>query len=168
MARASKKKAGPLPENERFILLVLGWAFLISATVLPGILLAKAVRGYLRTNSRVSVEAKILALDQVGTRRHRSTRVEYSYRYLGKDYVGDGVSLFGESGSLYWRLSEARNGGEPIRVWIDPDVPSFTVIDRDWHWSTMLPAAVACGGFSALGFYVIRCVKRGVVPNLNR
>ena len=170
MAGAAKKEARPLPKNDRFTVFVMGGIFLTVGLIAPAIVMAKSLRGYLRTKAEVSVEARIQSLKRVGSRKRHETEVQYSYRFSGKDYTFSGteVALFRESGDLYSRLSLAHDAGRPIRVWIDPEKPSFTVIERGWNWPRMLTAVVACGVFSAAGGYLIRCARRGIAPELNR
>jgi hypothetical protein len=160
MARSSKGKVWPIPKEELFLVFLFGGVLLAIGTIVPGILMTKSIRGYLKTGSKVSVAADIRELDRVGRSGRRHTQVEYVYRHAGKDHVGTEVSLFGESTSLYPRLLKAYETGRPNPVWIDPDDPSYAVIERDWHWPKMLLAFVFFGGFSALGGYLIRWGRR--------
>ncbi|WP_425503693.1 DUF3592 domain-containing protein [Luteolibacter flavescens] len=124
----------------------------------------RSLTGYLRTQDEVSVEAKIEALDLVAGRKQRSIQIRYSYHYLGKDYEYSGteVALFGKREDFYSRLRYAYRTERSIRVWIDPEEPSFSVIERDWHWPTMITGFGFCGGFSVMGGTLIRFARRGL------
>ena len=166
MARAPNRPTRVLPKSERFTVFVMGGLFLTVGVIVPSLLLAKSIRGYLRTQAEVSVEAKIQNLEWIGGKGSH-TRVEYRYRHAGEDYVGTETSLFGESDGLYGRLRAAHESGRPVRAWIDPDHPSFAVLERQLRWKNILLCLGLFGGFAAMGAHLIRCGRRGVSPNLD-
>lgn len=129
--------------------------------IVPTLLLGRSIRGYLRTQAEVSVEATIQKLEYIGGKGSH-TRVEYTYSHGGQNHVGTEVSLFGESGGLYPSLKAAHEGKQPIRVWIDPDDPSFAVIERCWQWGKILLGVPLFGAFAAVGVILIRCAWRGI------
>ncbi|MCW1923174.1 DUF3592 domain-containing protein [Luteolibacter arcticus] len=161
MARALKRKTViTIPRNERFITIALGGLFLTIGAVVPGGLMVKSIRGYLRTSDEVSVEARILKLERSRGRR-ASTIAEYSYRYHGEGYRSTNVALFRDSSDLYQNLKTAHESGTTVRAWIDPDHPSYAVIDREWKWSKIPLAMILFGGFAGVGCHLIYCGWRG-------
>ncbi len=67
---------------------------------------------------------------------------EYYYDYDGRPYVGMRVTIDSGSDNIgsYQRdmgnyLSGALSRGEPITVWVDPDDPQDSIIDRDVRWA---------------------------------
>lgn len=157
MARVPKKKVVFIPNGERITLILIGALFATVGAVILFVL-GKAIHGYLRTSDLVSVDAQILKVEYVPGRSRRSdadTIAEYSYSYEGASYRSSNVSLFRSSGLAYDDLKSAHDSGRPHRVWIDPDSPSYAVIDREWDGTKflfVLPFILVFGGFG--GYFV--------------
>ncbi len=69
----------------------------------------------------------------------------YSYDYRGQAYRGDRVAIAGGSDNLgsfqqdlARRLIAARDAGEPVPVWINPENPREAVLNRDVRWGLMV------------------------------
>ena len=159
MARTPKKKVVIIPKGERATLIVIG-ALFATVGVLLLFMLGKAVHGYLRTADLVSVEARILKVE-LGRGRFLSISAEYSYDYEAKTYRSSNVSLFRSSRRLYDALKSAHDTGRPHRVWIDPDSPSYAVINREWHGLKVLFFLPFIFVFGSLGGYLISLGCRG-------
>jgi hypothetical protein len=163
MARAPKKKVVLIPNGERFTLNLIGALFATVGVVILFVL-GKAIHGYLRTADLVSVEARILKVEYVPGRGYGSnsnTIAEYSYSYDGASYRSSNVSLFRSSGFAYGELKSAHETGRTHPVWIDPDSPSYAVINREWHGLKVLFVLPFIFVFGGLGGYLISLGCRG-------
>ena len=78
--------------------------------------------------------------------------------FAGKPYTGSrlGMSKVGGSDNIDdWhhevnaRLEDARAAGKPVTVWVNPDNPAESVLDREMRWGELLflvPFSLAFGG----------------------
>ncbi len=87
---------------------------------------------------------------------------EYSYEYGGELYINDRVGIAGGSDNIgeYQRdmgsyLSGLRNRGESVTVYVDPDNPADSVIDRSVRWGLI--------GFKSIFFFVFGGVGLGLI-----
>jgi len=96
--------------------------------------------------------------------------VTYRYKVNDIDYVGSRTGTFvlgaGDniSADLYDRAVEARSTGKAITVYVNPDNPSLSVIDRSIDWKALtlfLPFMLGFGGVAAGALYI---GLRGFVP----
>ena len=96
--------------------------------------------------------------------------IQYRYRIDGREYSGRRLTvspLGGEDGiseELHSRLAEARAARRPITVFVNPEAPAESMVDRDVHWTTivfMLPFAL---GFGGVGLGALWGVWRVVRP----
>jgi hypothetical protein len=159
VARVQKKKAVIIPTGERATLIVIG-ALFATVGVLLLFVLGKAFHGYLRTADLVSAEARILKVE-LERGKNRSISAEYSYDCEGTTYRSTNVSLFRSSHTLYDALKSAHDTGRPHRVWVDPDSPSYAVIDREWDGSQFLFVSPFIVVFGGLGGYLVSLGCRG-------
>ena len=84
--------------------------------------------------------------------------VVYHYTYGGKNYGGDrlGANPIGGTDNVdSWHedmaamLSEAQRDGKPITVWVNPDNPAESMVDRTIRWKLgvfIIPFALGFGG----------------------
>jgi Protein of unknown function (DUF3592) len=84
--------------------------------------------------------------------------VVYHYAYGGKNYGGDrlGANPIGGTDNVdSWHedmaamLSEAQRDGKPITVWVNPDNPAESMVDRTIRWKLgvfIIPFALGFGG----------------------
>jgi hypothetical protein len=86
----------------------------------------------------------------------------YSYRYGGQTYTGDRVGLTGGGDNIgsYQtdignRLSRMHSRGESITVWVNPDAPAVSIIDRNIRWGLV--------GFKSIFLFVFGGVGLGLL-----
>ncbi len=83
---------------------------------------------------------------------------EYSYSYGGQRYSGQRVSLSvgGDNISEYQRdigrdLRTAAAGGKAILVYVDPEEPQYSIIDRDIRWALIGFKSIFIFAFGGVG-----------------
>ena len=86
----------------------------------------------------------------------------YTYRHRGQPYTGDRVALSGGADNigdyqtdLGNHLSALRARGEPVTVWVNPDAPWESVIDRDIRWGL--------AGFKSIFLFVFGGIGLGLL-----
>ncbi len=91
----------------------------------------------------------------------------YTYRYRGQEYANDRVGIAGGADNIgdYQldvgrRLSTAWSRGEQIEVYLNPDDPKDSVIDRDLRWGLI--------GFKAIFLLIFGGVGLGLIVFLLR
>jgi hypothetical protein len=97
----------------------------------------------------------------------------YRYSFQGREYTGSRLGTFALGGSsdvddwderLAAYLSEARESGKPIMVYVNPDNPAEALIDRDIRWKLLLfmsPFALVFGGVGVGALYAMIRIIRG-------
>ena len=92
---------------------------------------------------------------------------DYRYTYLGRPYAGSRVttSSGGDNIGRYQqdignRLRAALSRGEPITVYVDPDDPSQSVIDRNVRWGLLGFKAIFLLVFGGIGFGLLYAMFR--------
>lgn len=117
----------------------------------------------------VAVKATVEKNELVVHKGRRSSSYSNEVRYL---YTYRGVNLFGQRVSLYdyadnvddWhqqihqRLALAQARGEEIDVWVNPDNPKQSLIDREIRWrrlALMMPFAIIFPCGALLGLYLL-------------
>ncbi len=83
---------------------------------------------------------------------------EYTYDVGGRQYSNDRVAIAGGADNIgdYQtdmgrRLSDARNRGERIVVYVDPDEPSEAIIDRSLRWGVIGFKSIFLFAFGGVG-----------------
>src|SRR5258708_14645043 len=123
-------------------------------------MIGKTVHDGMRAKDWVLVKAKVDAFDR--------GQVSYRYTFQGREYKGDrlGSEILGGTDNIdSWHeemadmISTAQREGRPITVFVNPDNPSESMVDRAIRWNLMLfmvPFAlgVGGGGVGALWFLV--------------
>ncbi len=87
---------------------------------------------------------------------------EYSYEFDGQVYVGNRVAIGSGSDNVgsYQRdmgnrLSGALSRGETITVWVDPNNPRDSIIDRDIRWAMVAFRLIAAIVFGGVGLWLL-------------
>ncbi|MDH3377280.1 MAG: DUF3592 domain-containing protein, partial [Gammaproteobacteria bacterium] len=113
------------------------------------------------------VQAAILSTDLSSHRSDDSTTYEvkasYSYEYEGVAYTGARVGISGSADNIgdwhkQWhrRLAHAQNQQIPVTVWVNPDDPAESIIDRELRWGLLgfsMLFVVVFGGVGVGGFW---------------
>jgi hypothetical protein len=120
--------------------------------------LARMIQDGHRAEDWVRVKAEV---DSFG-----NGSVNYHYTFAGRSYSGDrlGANPIGGTDNVdSWHddmsamLSEAKSAGKPITVWVNPDNPSESMVDRTIRWKLavfIIPFALGFGGVG-LGAIVV-------------
>ena len=121
--------------------------------------IAGTIRDGIAARDWVRVRAEVLD--------HGGGRVLYRYSFNDKSYTGDrlGSNVLGGTDNVdSWHdemesmLSSAKAEGKPVSVFVNPDNPSESMVDREIRWKLMvffLPFALAFGGVGLGAFYVM-------------
>jgi len=158
-------KGGPVelsPVN-RVVVFILGAAFLtIGLGLLVGFL-KDSVYGYWRTRAGITAEARLVFVEwryHSGGRGGGSSSTEVSYGYPVGDkwFTGSRITLFKTTERYYRPLRRAMDEGRPIRVFIDPAHPQFSVIDRDFALFPLVIAVPFSLAFASAGFFLEWCL----------
>ena len=87
---------------------------------------------------------------------------EYTYEFDGQIYVGNRVAIGSGSDNIgdYQRdmgnrLSGAMSRGESITVWVDPDNPQDSIIDRDIRWGLVAFRLIGAIVFGGVGLWLL-------------
>ena len=86
-----------------------------------------------------------------------SGEVNYRYRVDGREYGGKRLTVSPLTGSdtvseeLHSRLTEARSSRRPVTVFVNPQAPAESVVDRDIHWQELLFLLPFAFGFGGVG-----------------
>jgi hypothetical protein len=114
--------------------------------------------GY-RAQEWVGVQATVDSFDRGS--------VAYHYTYAGAQYRGDRMGTNPVGGrdnidSWYFdvssMLSQARRSGKTVTVWVNPDNPSESMVDRTIRWKMVafaLPFALGFGGVGVAALWVL-------------
>ena len=140
---------------------ILGAVFLsLGLGLLIGLVLG-SLYGYWRTRAEVTVEAQLKSVEirsTSGAARSggsRYTAATYDYRVGDKPFSGSKLTLFRPTLEFYQPLSSAYRDGRPIRVFIDPDHPQFSVMDRSFAWWPFAVAVPFSLGFAVVGAFLL-------------
>ena len=94
-------------------------------------------------------------------------KVDYRYRFNGVEYRGNrlGANPIGGTDDIdSWHddmnamLSAAQSGEKPLTVWVNPENPSESMVDREIRWKLVLftiPFALGFGGVGLGALYVM-------------
>jgi Protein of unknown function (DUF3592) len=130
--------------------------------------LAKNIWDWSRARYWQSVPASVIDTALVRSTGSRGTlyvTARYRYLFLEKAYEGAQVGLSQGSDNIgtwhrdmYENLVEAKRTGHLIEVWVDPDNPKRSVIDRDIRWKLVafsIPFVVLFPLISLGAFWII-------------
>ncbi len=130
---------------------------LLFFAVIPTLVEALAMRSW----QPVSAEVSEAHLHQRHTDDGITYRVtgRYHYTWQGLEYSSTRIGISGGSDNIgdwhqryYGMLSEARDGGFVISVWVDPQSPHQAIVDREIRWGLLafyIVFAVIFGGVGA-------------------
>ncbi len=155
----------PLTGWQRAFAGVMAVVFLAGGLSLLGGIVFGSIYGSWRTRSQVRADARMLSVELVSrvsgrTGVSKDLQVTYEYEVAGKSYIGSRVSLFRDVTWLYPSLSQAQHSGRRVPVYIDPDAPGFSVIDRSFSFWPLVLAVPFSLLFAAAGcFLVWACLK---------
>ncbi|MDB6024113.1 MAG: hypothetical protein JWM68_336 [Verrucomicrobiales bacterium] len=146
------------------LLLISGIFLLIGIVFLGGVF--KMSYGWWRTRAEVTTEARLVSVDlqaTTGKAAATSTIASYKYTVNGQVFTGQKIALFKGTKEFHTPLSSSLRSGTPIRVFIDPQDPSFAVIDREFVWGpisvgVLLVLVFGGGGVMCL-YHLIRRPK---------
>ncbi len=119
-----------------------------------------------RMQSWVPVNATILSAKLNSNYSDGSTTysvsARYSYAYQGRAYKNNRVSISEGNDNigsyqqdLYRRIERQRNDDEAVRVWLDPNNPKDSIIDREMRWGLFAFEMVFVVVFGGIGGVVI-------------
>ncbi len=165
-SRRTRRTPGALlSKNERAILCLAGCIFLgIGLSLVYGIVW-NSLYGYWRTRDGITVEARLNSVERhTSGRGSAATAARYDYRVDGQPYTGSRVTLFRVSTQFYRPLTSAWQAGTPIRVFIDPKHPGFSVIDREFSWGLIFLAAPFSLTFVGVGILLFVRVRHSPEP----
>jgi len=120
------------------------------------------ISGWWGAKSWEPVQAELLQHDlEVShgddTTTYKAT-ARFRYDYLGQSYVSERVGFAGGSDNIgsYHQdmnrdLSRARNGSQPLQVWVNPASPNEAVIDRGMRWGLLMFKSLFLFLFGGIG-----------------
>lgn len=124
------------------------------------------IRDGLRAENWLAVRATVNHVDQ-GT-------VTYTYEWQGKKYVGDRAGTFilgGTSEIDDWddrmeaAITAAQQADKPLMVFVNPDNPSESMVNREIRWKLLLvalPFGLAFGGGGLAAAFLIGRTALGI------
>lgn len=119
-----------------------------------------------RAQSWQPVSAEMLSLELVSSTDDGSTtygvKGSYQYEYQGKSYHSDQISFYSGTDNigsyhkdLHWKLKSAKNKQRAVTAYVNPGVPSESVIDRTMRWGML--------GFQSIFLFVFGGVGLGIM-----
>lgn len=124
----------------RWALTLFGLPFAGAGIGMLLLLLAPVLVEWQQSRTWVPVEARLLAAELVVNHGDSTTyqaTARYQYRYAGRDWTGDRVSLYrgadnlgGFQEQLGNELEQAFRTGRPVTVYVNPDDPAQALVDR--------------------------------------
>ena len=124
---------------------------------------------WIDAKSWIAVDAQLISHDLKVSHGDDSTTykatVRYSYDYYGQSYTGDRVGLSGGSDNISdyhqdWdqRFRQIASSGMPFTVYVDPEQPSDSLVDRNLRWGLLAFESLfllVFGGFGLGGIWLI-------------
>ncbi len=91
-----------------------------------------------------------------------SVNATYIYTYKGGRYQNNRVTISGGSDNvgdyhqiMYRKLKKLFKDEEPVRVWLDPNNPQNSIVDREMRWGLFAFMGIFVGVFGGVGFVII-------------
>ncbi len=104
--------------------------------------LALQIWQVVETRNWQPVSATVLAADLVTQKKTSRVTARYRYRVNGRDYEGTRIGSTDGSDNIgrwhhdqYQLLARAKRNSSAIQVWVDPDHPERTLVDRNIRWA---------------------------------
>ncbi|MEO5713670.1 MAG: DUF3592 domain-containing protein [Luteolibacter sp.] len=123
-------------------------------------LVCESLYGYWSTREEVTVPARLQSVEWMGGTKTSHLSVRYEYQVGSEKITGTKLALFGEDRGAYHSLASTFDAGTPIRIFIDPRHPRFSVIDRQFKWWPFIEAIIVSGVFTVGGFFILRHLLR--------
>ncbi|SHE92795.1 Protein of unknown function [Microbulbifer donghaiensis] len=100
-------------------------------------------------------------------------KANYQYRFNGRDYRGDRVSVHTGSDNfgsyqhdMHRQLSAAKRQGRSVSGWLNPADPSESVLDRELRWILVLFPTMLCSVFMLIGGGIVYLAwRKEAVPD---
>ncbi len=133
-----------------------GASYVIGATIRDGL----AARDWVRVKADVEIFGE--------------GRVIYRYMVDGKRYSGDrlGTNILGGTDDVDgWHddieawLRDAKTAGKPITVFVNPDNPSESMVDREIRWKLLVFFSPFALGFGGVGLGALWMMYRTLLPD---
>lgn len=163
--------SGSGKDGRRWTLALFGLPFALAGLGVLLFLAAPMVLDWHRMQSWEPVPAQVLAANLVSSRSDNNSSTtwrataRYRYSYGGNDYEGDRVAILGGGDNigdfqqaLGNRLQQARDRGEPITVYVNPEAPQQAVVSRDLRGGQLALLTVFGLVFAAVGIGLILSV----------
>ena len=94
--------------------------------------------------------------------RNNNTEARYRYTWNGQNYENDRVyvaefkdNIGSYHKNLYKQLRSQHKHRQPVTIYVDPNNPQQSVIDRDMRWGLFVLMTVFCSGFVGVGLLVV-------------
>ena len=132
--------------------LVMGWLFLAAAI---GCFAAIGYRFHVLANlqNAIQVPGHIIKVES----KNSKTRAEYQYEFAGRVYRSERLSVFSQSGGLYWRLNAVLRSGDAVTCYLDRNNPEYSVLEKDWRILDVLAALFFGSVFGYVGpLYLVK------------
>ncbi len=124
------------------------------------------------TRATVSeVELKTRKGSSSSRRLNYSVVARYRFQWQGAEYISTQVTPNVKSSAeqhntdLFRALKSARESGSAVTAWVDPQDPTYAVLDKSVPWQVLLvalPVAIIFGGVAALFGYLFVLMLRGL------
>lgn len=95
-------------------------------------------------------------------------KAHYRYQVAGIEYQGNRLSVVGVNEvtelfyqDFYGHLRWLKDHDEPVGIWVDPNNPTRSVIDRDMHWDWFAQITGLCGVLILIGLAACWVISRG-------
>lgn len=133
-----------------------GASYVIGATIRDGL----AAREWVRVKADVETfgEGRVLYRYTVDGKRYSGDR-------LGTNGLGGTDDLDGWYDDLEAWLGDAKAAGKPITVFVNPDNPSESMVDREIRWRLMVFLTPFALGFGGLGVVALWMMVRTLFPD---
>lgn len=150
----------PKPKNIKMTRFIL-YFFLIASVFLAYLMsqnIIKSISGNIKSTNWVQIDAKLLNASIKITQGSRSSssstqhtyyapQISYKYSYNDENCIGSKVAWLegldtGPLKKLAYELKSDFKYKNPIKIFVNPDKPCESVVDRTIHWSTLTTMGV--------------------------
>ncbi|MDQ3027530.1 MAG: DUF3592 domain-containing protein [Pseudomonadota bacterium] len=106
----------------------------------------------MRAKEWVRVKAELVSYDQGNVSyKYKFGDRQYSGDRLGSNAVGGTDDIDGWHHDMNEYLNDARTGSKPLMVWVNPDNPAESMVDREIRWKFLVFALVFGLTFGGVG-----------------
>lgn len=156
--------------NKNWIGILFGLALIALGLIIAHASSGKILRSYVSSANWVEVPATIHSVRlnrKSGRQSTYSVSGNYSYSYDGKQYRGDRIGLSSGSDNIgtYWqdlhrRLQQDKQSNE-ASVFVNPDNPNQSVVDRTLRWRPILVGAFFFSILFGIGAFILHASLSG-------